>query len=546
MQDNNDSKFKLTKGIVILIIVSILGIGALFYMYTIYSEQAQYSTMPEISSSDRVLIVSPHPDDESLGTGGIIKKALEKNASVEVVMVTTGDALKPEEFQAYLKATNNTGYKGTIGDLRHTEAINAVKALGMNPNNLIFLGYPDGSLKNLLETNWDTPYKRTSGSNQYDHSPYNFTYEKNAPYTGANVVKNMEQIMKDYKPTIIYYPDDGDDHPDHFATSAFVRYSALVTNYTGKSYTYLVHKGTSWPNPLNYQPSRTLYFPDELSILDADWYITSLNATEESAKEKAIKAHASQVTALRDLLMSFVRTDEIFASYHLIDIQKVSDANSIFTNLPSSYYQDVKNDDKTGVLETGDDLTDAGVAYDDNNVYLFSQSQSVKQGLAYNFHLRLFNGTDFKRIDILAKNGKAEYQVLAKNSINSTQQPTVTTKNNIIVITLPRGVFNGTKYMMVSVDLVNPQTNKFLDYLSYRVFKFPDSIASANNSLVGQISSGITSVFVTNNPGITASGQISGSGSGSKSEIGINSEQLGMVSQEDSDQVLTAVNVTFN
>jgi len=100
--------------------------------------------------------------------------------------------------------------------------------------------------------------------------------------------------------------------------------------------------------------------------------------------------------------------------------------------------------------------------------------------------------------------------------------------------------------MMVSVDLVNPQTNKFLDYLSYRVFKFPDSIASANNSLIGQISSGITSVFVTNNPGITASGQISGSGSSSKSEIGTNSEQLGMVSQEDSNQVLTAANVTFN
>nr|WP_319372594.1 PIG-L family deacetylase [uncultured Methanobacterium sp.] len=545
MVDNDDnSRFRLTKGVVILIIVSLLGLGAVFYMYTIYMADSQYNTLPEISASDRILIISPHPDDESLGTGGLIKKALEKNASVEVVMVTTGDAMTPEDFQKYLKSTSNTNYKGTIGDMRHTEAINAVTSLGLTQNNIIFLGYPDGSLKNLLETNWDTSYKRTSGSNLYDHSPYNFTYEKNAPYTGANVVKNLEQIMKTYKPTIVYYPDDGDDHPDHFATSAFTRYAALQMNYTGKSYTYLVHKGIAWPSPLNYQPSRALQFPNELSILDADWYYTSLNATEEASKEKAVKSHASQVTALRDLLMSFVRTDEIFATYHVIDLQKIGGINSIWTTLPSSYYQDVKNDDKTGFLQKGDDLTAAGVAYDDNNVYLFSQSQAVQKGLAYNFHLRLFNGTDFKRVDIMVKNGKAEYQTLAKNSINSSQQPIVTTKNNIIVITVPRGIFNGTKYMMVSTDLVNPQNNGLIDYLAYRVFKFPDSIATSDNSLFGEISSGITGI-INNNPGVSTIQQVTNSISGSKAEIGGNSNSLGLVSQEDSQNVLSALDVNF-
>ncbi len=541
--NNDNSKFRITKGVVILIIISILGLGAAFYMYTNYVEASQYSTLPEINASDRILIVSPHPDDESLGTGGLIKKAMEKNASVEVVMVTTGDAMSPEDFKKYLTSTNNANYKGTIGDLRHTEAINAVTALGLSPNNIIFLGYPDGSLKNLLETNWDTAYKRTSGSNLYDHSPYNFTYEKNAPYTGANVVKNLEQIMKDYKPTIIYYPDDGDDHPDHFATSAFVRYSALQTNYTGKSYTYLVHKGIAWPSPLNYQPSRSLHFPSELDVLDADWYFTSLNATQEAAKEKAIKAHASQVTALRDLLLSFIRTDEIFATYHIIDIQKIGSINSIWTTLPSSSYQDVKNDDKTGLLQQGDDLSAAGVAYDDNNVYLFSQSQSVKQGLGYNFHLRLFNGTDVKRVDILAKNGKAEYQTLAKNSITSNQQPTLTTKNNVLVITLPRGLFNGTKYMMLSTDMVNPQNNGLLDFLSYRVFKFPDQIATADNSLFGGLTSEVAGIIINTNPGVKTAKQVSNSVTGSRSEVGGNN--LGLVNQEESQDILSAADANF-
>jgi len=544
IDDNNNSKFKLTKGVVILIIISILGLGAVFYLYTTYVEDSMYGPLPEISASDRILVFSPHPDDESLGTGGIIKKAREKNASVEVVMVTTGDAMNPEDFKKYLSSTNNTNYKGTIGDLRHTEAINAVTSLGLSQNNIIFLGYPDGSMKNLLETNWDTPYKRTTGSNLNDHSPYNFTYEKNAPYTGANVVKNMEQIIKDYKPTIIYYPDDGDDHPDHFATSAFVRYSALQTNYTGKSYTYLVHKGVAWPIPLNYQPSRTIQFPSELAIMDADWYYTSLNASQEASKEKAINSHASQVAALRDLLLSFIRTNEVFATYHVIDIQKIGGVNSIWTTLPASYYQDVKNDAKTGLLQKGDDLSAAGVAYDDNNVYLFSQSKAVKEGLAYNFHIRLFNGTDVKRIDLLVKNGKAEYQAMAKNSITSNQQPKVETRNDIIVITLPRGLFNGTKYMMVSTDLVNPQNNGFIDYLSYRVFKFPDSIASAQNNIFGGISSEIAGMVINTNPGVAVVKQISNSiGGGSNSEIGANS--LGLVPQEDSEQILTATDANF-
>ncbi len=535
MDGNTDnSKFKLTKGVLVLVIVSILGLGAAFYMYTIYVDDLDYNSLPEINASDRILIIAPHPDDESLGTGGVIKKALEKNASVEVVMMTTGDAMSPEDFQKYLASTKNDNYQGNIGDLRHTEAINAVTALGVNPNNLIFLGYPDGSLKTLLETNWDTPYKRTTGSNQNDHSPYNFTYEKNAPYTGANVVKNLEQIMKDYKPTIIYYPDDGDDHPDHFATSAFVRYTALKTGYSGNSYTYLVHKGISWPNPLSYQPSKSLHFPHELAIMDAEWFLTSLNSSQEAAKERAIKSHTSQIIALKDLLLSFVRTDEIFARYNLIDLQEVGDINSIWNTLPSSYYQDVKNDAKTEMLQTGDDLSAAGAAYDDDNVYLFSQSKAVKEGLAYNFHIRLFNGTDVKRVDILAKNGKAEYQMLASNSIRSTQEPVVETKNNIIVITIPRGLFNGTKHMMMSTDLVNPQNNGFLDFLSYRVFKFPEPIANSKNTLVGTITN-VAGVVVNSNPGVIVGKEITKKTDGSPSEVG---SGYSLVNQNDSQLII--------
>jgi hypothetical protein len=38
-----------------------------------------------------------------LGTGGIIKKALENNASVKVVMMTNGDGMGMDQFSNYWK-----------------------------------------------------------------------------------------------------------------------------------------------------------------------------------------------------------------------------------------------------------------------------------------------------------------------------------------------------------------------------------------------------------------------------------------------------------
>ena len=39
----------------------------------------------------RILILAPHPDDECLGTGGLIQQALAKGAKVKVVFITNGD-----------------------------------------------------------------------------------------------------------------------------------------------------------------------------------------------------------------------------------------------------------------------------------------------------------------------------------------------------------------------------------------------------------------------------------------------------------------------
>ena len=57
---------------------------------------ALYAGEPEnaigFNSEDRVLILSPHPDDEAIGTAGVIQRALKQNAKIRVVCYTNGDS----------------------------------------------------------------------------------------------------------------------------------------------------------------------------------------------------------------------------------------------------------------------------------------------------------------------------------------------------------------------------------------------------------------------------------------------------------------------
>ena len=51
------------------------------------------ATWPEIElrANDRILVLAPHPDDESLACGGVIQRALNSGLPVHVLFLTLGD-----------------------------------------------------------------------------------------------------------------------------------------------------------------------------------------------------------------------------------------------------------------------------------------------------------------------------------------------------------------------------------------------------------------------------------------------------------------------
>ncbi len=121
----------------------------------------------------RVLVFSPHPDDDIIGCGGSIARHLKVGNSVDIVCMTSGDA----GSLVYSKAE--------LAQKREAEAINAGKKLGLN--NYIFLRNPDGYLE----------------------------------YDKKNLVE-VTNLIRKLKPHIIYIPHENDGHTDHKTTYKIV------------------------------------------------------------------------------------------------------------------------------------------------------------------------------------------------------------------------------------------------------------------------------------------------------------------------------------
>lgn len=77
----------------------------------------------------RTLVISPHPDDETLGAGGLITTLRGKDVDVWVIAVTDGE-------NAYEKTIG-------LGAVRRMEQEKALARLGVDSARIIRLGLPD-------------------------------------------------------------------------------------------------------------------------------------------------------------------------------------------------------------------------------------------------------------------------------------------------------------------------------------------------------------------------------------------------------------------
>ncbi|KRF36938.1 hypothetical protein ASG94_05990 [Nocardioides sp. Soil805] len=191
-----------------------------------------------VGTLDRLVVVGAHPDDETLGAGGLVHVAARAGWEVLVVSATAGEGSHP---------ASPTHDPATLADRRRDELERAVALLGRQAR-VRCLGLPDGTLAGREE---------------------------------ALVAELVDVIGVAGGRTLLAAPWRHDGHPDHEAVGRAAAVAARRTDARLVEYpVWAWHWGTA----------ATLPWPDVR--------VVRLDAAARAAKRAAVAAHASQVAPL--------------------------------------------------------------------------------------------------------------------------------------------------------------------------------------------------------------------------------------------------------
>ncbi len=274
------------------------------------------SPFPPPTSKDRILILSPHEDDETLGTGGLIQQAVEAGAAVRIVYLTYGDH-NELAFRLYRKRLGLTpSLHEQMGELRRTESLEAMSYLGVPGKEMVFLGYPDGGMLEIWKKNWGRMPPFKSRATRATTVPYADAFSYRRRHKGEEGVKDLERQLLEFQPTRIFVTQPVDGHPDHRAYYLFLQ--VALRNVAGRLpptevFTYPIHIGT-WPSPRGSRPDEPIAFPKPLADAETPWW--SLELTPEQARRKAvaIRVYKTQTVDSLSWMEGFARKNELFNS----------------------------------------------------------------------------------------------------------------------------------------------------------------------------------------------------------------------------------------
>jgi LmbE family N-acetylglucosaminyl deacetylase len=186
---------------------------------------AEAAAMPEINlkADDRVLILAPHPDDEVLGCAGIIQDAVKRNLPVRIVFLTYGDN-NEWSFLVYRKRpVVLPGSLRKMGLVRRSEAIAAARELGLAPEQLTFLGYPDFGTLKIWYAYWGDRPPFRSMLTRVRQVPYANAFRPGAAYRGHEILRDLTSVIREFRPTKIFVSHPADHNGDHRALYLFTR-----------------------------------------------------------------------------------------------------------------------------------------------------------------------------------------------------------------------------------------------------------------------------------------------------------------------------------
>jgi LmbE family N-acetylglucosaminyl deacetylase len=214
-----------------------------------------------LAASDRLLIIAPHPDDESIAAGGLLQVARATGAAVRVIVLTDGDNNPWPQRWVEKRWRIDSAARARWGARRRVEAEAALKLLGIALTDVRFLALPDMGITELLMRD------------------------------DAAVASVMRSEANAFQPTLLVAPAPSDRHPDHSAAFLLATRACAQANI-------------DLPRVLTFAVHGEAASEAEVSV--------ALSPQQQRVKYEAIRAHASQMRLSQSRFLKFAQVREAY------------------------------------------------------------------------------------------------------------------------------------------------------------------------------------------------------------------------------------------
>ena len=266
-----------------------------------------------LGDDERILFLAPHPDDETLAAGGLIQEAIALDLPVRVCYFTMGDNNQIAALFTRRHPVLTPNALRSSGRLRQNEALAAATQLGLSTNDVVFLGYPDSGTLDIWNHHWRTAPPYHSPLTRANAVPYDTALTPGSAYAGEDILDDLVDVLRDFRPTHLLIPHPADHNVDHRSLYLFARvalWNLKAENIDPQILVYPVHF-TQWPESHRYQPDRPASPPSFLES-GAKWMEYVLASFQVSNKLAAVRRHHSQFLHSSACLQPFIRKSEVF------------------------------------------------------------------------------------------------------------------------------------------------------------------------------------------------------------------------------------------
>jgi LmbE family N-acetylglucosaminyl deacetylase len=165
-----------------------------------------------LNAGTRLLVIAPHPDDESIATGELIQQVRQAGGEVRILLLTNGDNNPWPQRWVEKRLRIGVDERRRWGERRRGEVAKALAQLGVDASSFEALSWPDMGVTDRL-------------------------HEALTPSLAA-----ITASLDASQPNLVALPSLADHHPDHSAAHVIARLA--VDRWTGEAprlLAYLVH-----------------------------------------------------------------------------------------------------------------------------------------------------------------------------------------------------------------------------------------------------------------------------------------------------------------